>query len=124
MIQPDRQQILTMFSQQSKKSRPQNGGSLAMVAKIVRTQLNIVLFALVQLHAVRALFCSHGAAPRPFVSIQFQQPERNERSIHNERQKYFFALFCVRERAREKTGDMLTNISILLVKCNLSMRGS
>ena len=24
----------------------------------------------------------------------------------------------------EKTGDMLTNIPILLVKCNLSMRGS
>ena len=32
--------------------------------------------------------------------------------------------FCVRERAREKTGDMLINIPILLVKCNLSMRGS
>ena len=33
MIQPDRRQILTMFSQQSKKSRPPNGDSLTVVAK-------------------------------------------------------------------------------------------
>ena len=32
--------------------------------------------------------------------------------------------FCVRERAKEKTGDMLINILILLAKCNLSTLGS
>ena len=37
MIQPDRRQILTMFSQQSKKPRPPNGDSLTVVTKIVRT---------------------------------------------------------------------------------------
>lgn len=37
MIQPDSRQILTMFLQRSKKSRPSNGESLTVVAKIVRT---------------------------------------------------------------------------------------
>ena len=51
MIQPDRRQILTMFSQQSKKSRPPNGDSLTVVAKKgqkpptpVTSNLNFYLF--------------------------------------------------------------------------------
>ena len=57
------------------------------------------------------------------ISRLFPTQERSKNNV-GEKSVIIKTAFAFGREPGEKTGDMLINIPILLVKCNLSMRGS